>query len=180
MIPIKLNLKKFLIYCFNFFHSFLLFFSLKRSFLRFFGFKISSGVTVHRGVYFYDFGKCFIGKNTTINKNSIIDNRGSIYIGENVNVSHSVQIYSMGHDIDSKDFKVFIKSVSICDNAWIFPNVLIMPGVIVNEGAVVLPGSVVTKSLEAYSVYGGNPAKFIKKRTKTPSYIASFPVWFGV
>lgn len=36
-----------------------------------------------------------------------------------------------------------------------------MPGVTIGEGALVAAGSIVTKSVDPYTVVGGNPAKFI-------------------
>ena len=39
-----------------------------------------------------------------------------------------------------------------------------MPGVTIGEGAIVAAGAVVTKDVEPFTVVGGNPAKFIKKR----------------
>ena len=41
---------------------------------------------------------------------------------------------------------------------------IILPGVTIGEGAVVAAGAVVTKDVEPFTVVGGNPAKFIKKR----------------
>ena len=41
---------------------------------------------------------------------------------------------------------------------------IVLPGVTIGEGAVVGAGSVVTKDVEPWTVVGGNPAKFIKKR----------------
>lgn len=38
-----------------------------------------------------------------------------------------------------------------------------MPGVTAGENAVVAAGAVVTKDVEANTIVGGNPAKFIKK-----------------
>ena len=41
---------------------------------------------------------------------------------------------------------------------------IVLPGVTIGEGAVVAAGSVVTKDVEPWTVVGGNPARFIKKR----------------
>ena len=52
----------------------------------------------------------------------------------------------------------------IGNDVWIGQDVTIMPGVIIGDGAVIAANSTVVKSVEPYSIYGGNPAKFIKKR----------------
>lgn len=39
-----------------------------------------------------------------------------------------------------------------------------MPGVKVGDGAIIAANSAVVKNIEPYTIYGGNPAKFIKKR----------------
>ena len=52
----------------------------------------------------------------------------------------------------------------IGNDVWIGQNVTIMPGVIIGDGAIIAANSTVVKSVEPYSIYSGNPAKFIKKR----------------
>jgi virginiamycin A acetyltransferase len=52
----------------------------------------------------------------------------------------------------------------IGNDVWIGQNVTIMPGVKVGDGAIIAANSTVVKSIEPYTIYGGNPAKFIKKR----------------
>ncbi len=39
-----------------------------------------------------------------------------------------------------------------------------MTGVEIGDGAIVAAGSVVTKDIEPYTIYGGAPAKMIKRR----------------
>ena len=39
-----------------------------------------------------------------------------------------------------------------------------MPGIHISDGAVIASRSVVTKNVEPYEIWGGNPAKLIKKR----------------
>ena len=41
---------------------------------------------------------------------------------------------------------------------------MILSGVKIGTGAVIAAGSVVTKDVEPFAIFGGNPAKFIKKR----------------
>ena len=47
---------------------------------------------------------------------------------------------------------------------WVGSNVTILPGTKVGDGVIVQAGSVVHGSLQDYGIYGGNPAKLIKKR----------------
>jgi len=54
--------------------------------------------------------------------------------------------------------------IVIGDNAWVASRAFVGPGVTVGEGAVVAACAVVTKDIEPWTVVGGNPAKFIKKR----------------
>ncbi len=52
----------------------------------------------------------------------------------------------------------------IGDDVWIGYGSIIMSGVKIGDGSIIAAGSVVTKDVEAYSIYGGNPAKKIKDR----------------
>ena len=176
----KRCVKKFLIMMVNNVSGFLFFFSLRRFFLRALGFKVGRGTSIFSKVVFFDFGDFSIGDNSTINKFCFVDNRAGVFIGDNVNISHGCKIYSLGHDVNDPLAKTVGRKVVIKDNAWIFPNVIIMPGVVIGKGSVVYPGSVVTKSVEDYSIVGGNPAAFIKKRNANIEYTIDNNVWFSL
>lgn len=62
-----------------------------------------------------------------------------------------------GHPITKGD-------IIIGNDVWIGMGSKIMSGVIIGDGAVIAANSVVTKNIEPYTIVGGNPAKFIKKR----------------
>lgn len=54
--------------------------------------------------------------------------------------------------------------IVIGNDVWIGRESVIMPGIKIGDGAIIAAYSVVAKNVPAYTVYGGNPAKFIKKR----------------
>lgn len=52
----------------------------------------------------------------------------------------------------------------IGNDVWIGRESVIMPGVKIGDGAIVAAYSVVTKDVAPYTLVGGNPARFIRKR----------------
>lgn len=52
----------------------------------------------------------------------------------------------------------------IGNDVWIGAEALIMPGVQIADGAVIAARAVVTKNIAPYEIWGGNPARLIKKR----------------
>ena len=50
------------------------------------------------------------------------------------------------------------------NDVWFGRESVIMPGVKIGDGAIIAAYSVVAKDVEPYTLVGGNPARFIKKR----------------
>ena len=88
----------------------------------------------------------------------------AIVVGDQATVSQGTKLCTASHDISSKIMELATKPISIGANAWVAGWSIVLPGVTIGEGAVVGTGSVVTKDVEPWTVVGGNPAKFIKKR----------------
>ena len=109
-----------------------------------------------------------IGEGSVIGDEVILDGRNFIKIGRNVNVSTGVNIYTEQHDINDPYFRSLDSGgdVVIGDRAWISSHSTILPNVYVGEGAVLAAGAVAAKSLDAFGVYGGIPAKRIGERIK--------------
>lgn len=56
------------------------------------------------------------------------------------------------------------QKIFIGNDVWIGAGVYIKCGIKIADGSVIGMGSVVTKDVGPYEIWGGNPAKFIKKR----------------
>ncbi len=118
--------------------------------------------------------KLSIGKGSIIGDRSIFDARNGITIGENVNFSSNVHIWTEQHDHRDPYFKCNSDSsfsVNIGNRAWIGPNVTILHGVNIGEGAVVGAGAVVTKDVPPFAIVAGVPAKKIGVRNSNLKYI---------
>ncbi len=115
-----------------------------------------------------------IGKGSIIGDKSILDARNKIEIGENVNFSSNVRIWTEQHDHRDPFFRCTSTSnfkVVIGDRVWIGPDVTILHGVTIGEGAVVAAGSVVTKNVLPYAIVAGIPAKKIGDRNHDLKYV---------
>ena len=108
-----------------------------------------------------------IGSTTNINPNCMFDSRGGkIVIGNYVDISPEVNIWTLEHDPQSSNFETKGGDVIVEDYVWIGNRVIILPNIKIGKGAVVATGAVVTKDVEPFTIVGGVPAKKIGDRNK--------------
>jgi acetyltransferase-like isoleucine patch superfamily enzyme len=119
-----------------------------------------------------------IGDNTVVNRFTYLDGRVPLTIGNNVNISHYTLIQTLTHDPQNSDFVCLSKPVVIEDNVWVGARAIICPGVTVGEGAVVGAGAVVTRDVSPYTIVAGNPARFVKERTRDLCYRSKYFPFF--
>ena len=148
---------------------------LRRFFLRIFmNVQIGEGSSTHMGLRLYTYGHLSIGNFCVIDRNCVLDSRGSITVGNNVNISPEVMILTAYHDPDDEDFAGVEKPVVIEDYAWLATRSLILPGVKIGRSAIVAAGSVVTKDVPPDAIVGGNPARFIRERKGIQRYTLNY------
>lgn len=122
-------------------------------------------IAVHKGA------KLVIGKYSGMT-NTIIQCHEEIIIGDHVNIGAGCMIMDSNfHSTDWRDRLDRLKDienhrnapVKIGDVVFIGARSIICKGVTIGDHAMIAAGSVVTKNVPADEVWGGNPAKFIKK-----------------
>ena len=88
-----------------------------------------------------------------------------ITIGTKCCIGKEVSLLTGTHDVSSATFALVTKPVSVGDCTWVATRSTVLPGVCIGAFCVVGANSVVTKNVEDECVVGGNPARFLKKRT---------------
>lgn len=113
-----------------------------------------------------------IGKGTIIGDGCNLDGRNGLSIGENVNLSTGVYIYTEQHEVNDPYFRSGKSGgmVVIEDYAWISSRTTILPKVHVGKGAVLASGALAPKDLESFGIYAGVPAKKIGERSQDLRY----------
>lgn len=145
-----------------------------RNFLyrRIFHVRLSKGGIIYYGAEIRSHSRLKIGR-SSIGDKAILDARNGIEIGDNVNFSTGVQIWTEQHSHKDPWFRCISGrsfGVRIDDKVWVGPRVTILHSVHIGEGAVVAAGSVVTKDVEPYAIVAGIPARKIGERNKDLKY----------
>ena len=138
--------------------------TLKAAVLRVFGANIGLGCYIKPGVRVKFPWFLTIGDHCWVGEDAWIDNLAQVTIGSNVCISQGVYLCTGNHDWSTFNMKLFRRPITILDGAWVGAHALLAPGVEIGAGAVVSVGSVVTQPIPSWEIWGGNPAKFLKKR----------------
>ena len=133
-----------------------------RFILRLFGAKITSSAVIYSSAKIY-YPLLKMLDYSYLTANSDCYNVAPVHIGKFATVSQGAFLCTASHDISSPDHELITAPIKIEDQAWIGANAYIGMGVTIKGGSVVGATASVYKDVEAWTVVGGNPAKFIKK-----------------
>ena len=133
---------------------------------------IGDCVVIYHGFHIRAPWNIQIGKGTVVGDGASLDGRNGLVIGENVNISTDVYIYTEQHDINDPNFESLNSGgpVIIYDRAWLSSRTTVLPKVKIGEGAVLASGALASKNLAPYGIYVGVPAKKIGERSKNLQY----------
>ena len=150
------------------------FFSFRYFILKYFYRMDTKTSSIHMGIKYLSPWNILIGKNSIIHFDCLIDGRGGITIGDNVDISFGVKIFTAQHPINDPEYSTERKNVHIGDQVVIGAYSIILPGVTIGNGSVIGAGSVVTKNIPPYTFAAGSPAHFKRKRTEQLTYQLSY------
>ncbi len=141
--------------------------SLKLFLLRLFGCSLGKGVVIKPNVNIKYPWKLSLGNYVWIGEQVWIDNLDNVTIGNHVCISQGAILICGSHDYKKPSFDLITKEIILNDGVWVGTKSIILPGVVAESHAILSAGSVMSKNLENYTIYRGNPAKKVGLRTIT-------------
>jgi len=121
-------------------------------------------------VLLFGTGAIALGQNSYIGEGSSVQafTDCKVVIGRGCQISHNVRFYthSAVADSDFSQAKIPHKAadIHVGDYCWIGANAFIGPGVTIGRNAVVGANSVVTQNIPENEIWGGVPARHIRKK----------------
>lgn len=112
-----------------------------------------------------DNANLIIGDRVFFNHNCSVTCAKRIEIGTGCNIANNVVIVDHDHNIGAYGVVEGLCSsaVKIGNNVWLGANVVVLKGVTIGEGSIVAAGAVVRSAIPPYELWGGVPAKKIKR-----------------
>jgi putative colanic acid biosynthesis acetyltransferase WcaF len=135
--------------------------------LRLFGAKVHFGAHVYSSVSVWAPWNLKMAKGSCLGPHVICYNQALVTLKENAIVSQYAYLCTAGHETDKPNTAgsgLIVAPITIDKNTWIGTRAYINMGVEIGVKAIVGATASVFKDVEPWTIVGGNPAKFIKKR----------------
>ena len=132
--------------------------------LRLFGMRMGERCMINSSAKIWAPWNVELGKCVAIGAEVKIYSVDKITIGDKITISQGAYLCTASHDIRHVNKPLIHKPIHVGDFSWICADAFVSMGIAIGEGAVVGARAAVFKDVEPWTVVGGNPAKFIKKR----------------
>lgn len=144
-------------------------YGLKTWLLRLFGAQVGMGLVIKPKVRIKNPWRLTIGDHCWLGESVWIDNLADVDIGSHVSVSQGALLLTGNHDYTVPSFPYRLGAIRLEDGVWVGAQSVVCPGVACGAHAILTVGSVATKSLDAWGIYTGNPAVFVRARRMQPA-----------
>jgi acetyltransferase-like isoleucine patch superfamily enzyme len=139
--------------------------------------EIGEGSVIHRGAMLLPYGGFIrIGRRCSVNPYCVLYGHGGLFIGDHVRIAAHTVIVAANHGV-ALDAGLIAgqpltkKGIRIGDNVWIGAGARILDGAEIGEGCVIGAGAVVRGRLEPNGIYAGVPARLVRMREATMTYL---------
>jgi maltose O-acetyltransferase len=143
-------------------------YALRRKLVSIFAENCGKNVIIKQNAYLGSAIGLSLGDNAQVGANSRIG--PEVTIGNDVLMGPDVVLMTTNHAFEDPDIPIRlqgslpIKPIVIEDDAWLGTRVIVLPGIKIGKGAIIGAHSLVTKDIPPYTIWGGVPAKYIRKR----------------
>jgi acetyltransferase-like isoleucine patch superfamily enzyme len=131
--------------------------------LRIRGVSFGSNLRIHGPVTVLNGRRITIGNDVSLNHGVILQARDNLTIGNHVTISSLARLHTSGLTLDQIPRTHTKGPIVIEDDVWIASGVVIGPGVTIGKNSIIGANSVVTKTVPSNAMYGGVPAKLIRR-----------------
>ncbi|WP_295127638.1 WcaF family extracellular polysaccharide biosynthesis acetyltransferase [uncultured Chitinophaga sp.] len=139
-------------------------YGVKSFLLRLFGAKVGKGLVIKTKVRIKNPWRLNIGDHCWIGESVWIDNLEDVSIGSHVCISQEALLLTGNHDYTKADFPYRLGKIVLEDGVWIGAKSVVCPGITCRSHSILTVGSIASKDLEAWGIYAGNPAAFVRAR----------------
>lgn len=139
--------------------------------------SLGPGTIVHRGAMLLPYGGFIrLGKRCRVNPYSVLYGHGGLTVGDYVRIAAHCVIVPSNHGIALDggliaDQPLTKRGVRIGNDVWLGAGVRVLDGAVIGDGCVVAAGAVVRGDLEPYGIYAGVPARLVRMREPTTTYL---------
>jgi acetyltransferase-like isoleucine patch superfamily enzyme len=130
--------------------------------MRLIGFRVGPGSQLSERLYVHDGRRFRAGANFCLGSFCRIWDFCPIIVGDNLLASHGLTLISGTHFLDLER-TTREGPITIGNNVWIGINVTIVGPCTVGDNVIIGANSLVLRDLESNCIYGGSPAKLIRR-----------------
>lgn len=149
-------------------HSLAVWNGIKRFWLRVFGAQLGVGVVIKPNVKIKYPWQLKVGNHCWIGEQVWIDNLDLVTLEDHVCISQGAMLQCGNHNYQKVAFDLITAPITLKQGSWVGARCCVGPGVTIGSHAVLTMGSVATKDIEAYGIYRGHPAVWVKERNMSP------------
>lgn len=137
----------------------------RRLLLRAFGARVAPTADIYSSAQIWLPSNLELGEFTNLGPAANVYCMDKITLEAYASVSQRAHLCAGTHDIDDPHFQLVTRPIVIGKNAWVAAEAFVGPGVRIGEGAVLGARAVTFTDLDSDTVYIGNPAKAVRRRT---------------